>query len=162
LGRRAVPALSQALKDKDRTIRNAAVRILCEIGPDAKGGLPALLAATKDGDPLFRGEAAFAVTRVSPDDRKTAVAVMLSLMKENAADFGGSEKEAASGIAQRNLVTLGEPVVPWLIEALRDENAILRGNVTTTLGMIGPPAKQAIKPLFKNLDDKVPVIRIQT
>jgi HEAT repeat protein len=40
--REAVPALTAALRDRDRSVRQAAVKALGAIGPDASSALPAL------------------------------------------------------------------------------------------------------------------------
>lgn len=53
-----VPALLQALNDKDREVRLAVVRALGRIGPRAKGAAPALMGMRQDADPEVRAEVA--------------------------------------------------------------------------------------------------------
>jgi HEAT repeat protein len=63
----AVPALREALKDRDPTVRWAAAGALGSYGPKAKSALPELREmAEKEEDPSARKAAALAVRQVGP------------------------------------------------------------------------------------------------
>ena len=66
LGSDAVPALRQALKDKDKLTRRSAARALGKLGPKAASGVPELLEALDDQDPTVYAEVAWALGQVGP------------------------------------------------------------------------------------------------
>jgi hypothetical protein len=61
-----VPALTEALKDKDGDIRWSAAIGLGYFGEQAKGAVPALQAAQRDRDARVREAAAVALSRIDP------------------------------------------------------------------------------------------------
>jgi HEAT repeat protein len=63
-GPEAVPALSQALRDDDVSVRIAAARALARMGPAAKEAVPVLMHALKDGNDTVRSEAAQALRMI--------------------------------------------------------------------------------------------------
>jgi HEAT repeat protein len=67
LGKEAIPALSLALKDKDRDIRMEAVRTLGEIGDEA--AIPPIYTALRDSDGEVRWEAVCAAPKCGIDLR---------------------------------------------------------------------------------------------
>jgi HEAT repeat protein len=56
--------------------------------------------------------------------------------------------------AEEALARGGKGMVPDLITALKSDSAKVRAGVARALGMIGPPAKEAIKPLVALKNDK--------
>jgi HEAT repeat protein len=62
--RPAVPALVEALRDKNPGIRPTAAAALGEIGPDAQDAIPALTAALKEKDENVRTAAAEAIKKI--------------------------------------------------------------------------------------------------
>jgi HEAT repeat protein len=66
----AVPALTQALKDKNHLVRFEAVQALGKFGPAAREALPALRECLEDKDPTVRKAANVAVQIVddSPEE----------------------------------------------------------------------------------------------
>jgi hypothetical protein len=60
----SVPALSDALKDRDAFIRRDAAQALGRIGPEARAALPALQPLLKDRNQHVRKAAADAVKRI--------------------------------------------------------------------------------------------------
>ena len=61
-----VPALIEALKDKEGDVRRSAAIGLGTFGEQAKGAVPALQAALNDPDARVREAAAKALTRIDP------------------------------------------------------------------------------------------------
>ena len=147
------------LKHEDAKERVRASEALASIGTAAKSAVPALVEATKDPALSARRSAAVALARVSPKHVKTAVNVLLELMKDDADSWGG-EKGLASLFARDDLARIGRSAVPLLVVALRDSNKTLRENVAATLGKMGPEAKESVKALTTTLGDKEVRVRV--
>jgi HEAT repeat protein len=62
-----VPALTEALADKENDIRLSAAIGLGYFGDKAKAAVPALQAALRDRDPRVREAAGHAIARISPE-----------------------------------------------------------------------------------------------
>jgi HEAT repeat protein len=62
-----VPALTEALKDRDSEVRRGAALGLGSYGEQAKDAIPALRAARSDRDPRVREAAGIALSRIEPD-----------------------------------------------------------------------------------------------
>jgi HEAT repeat protein len=60
----ALPAVTEALKDRDVEVRREAALALLNLGADAKEAEPALVEAGKDGDKTVREYAAKALERI--------------------------------------------------------------------------------------------------
>jgi HEAT repeat protein len=63
---KVIPALIEALRDKDADVRISAAIGLGYFGDKAKDAVPALQAAQKDRDPRVREAATVAISRISP------------------------------------------------------------------------------------------------
>jgi len=61
-----IPALIEALKDRDGDVRRSAAIGLGSFGEQARDAIPALQAALGDRDARVRGSAATALTRIDP------------------------------------------------------------------------------------------------
>jgi HEAT repeat protein len=59
----------------------------------------------------------------------------------------------------KRLAYIGEPAIPYLIDALDHESPRARGSVAFTLGLIRD--RRTIPDLVKHLDDEVPVVRYE-
>jgi HEAT repeat protein len=64
LAAEAVPALIEAMEDKDMTVRERVITALGQIGPAAKAAIPVLTAATKDKDSDYAFFATIALKRI--------------------------------------------------------------------------------------------------
>src|SRR5207249_4481135 len=142
LHRDAVPAVVALLKDKDKTLRVEAGRILYEMGamgrrcPEA---IPPLAVALKDRDKDVRLVAAEAlrwlVVRVLTDPhwdeerRKGLVAALVDNLRD--------PDEQVSQSAQGVLVSLNRDAVPALAELVQGKDKRLRVKAATVLGQMG-------------------------
>jgi HEAT repeat protein len=64
---KVVPAMIEALKDRDADVRHSAAIGLGYFGDQAKDAIPALQAAQKDRDARVREAATIAISRISPE-----------------------------------------------------------------------------------------------
>jgi HEAT repeat protein len=62
-----VPALAEALQDKDAFVRQEAAQSLGKVGPGARAASPALVAALRDRKPAVRKAAAEALKSIDPE-----------------------------------------------------------------------------------------------
>jgi len=67
-------------------------------------------------------------------------------------DLGNSTNMQVANKAISELVAMGEPVVPSLIDEIQDDNATRRKNIAYVLGKIG--SSKAVYPLITLLDDE--------
>jgi len=158
----AVPALAEALKNRDATIRAHAAALLKGIGPDAAETTLALIGCL--GDPKVRPEAIEALGRIGKpavpalatalrgDDRTAQLGAVQALSR-----IGKDAAEAAPALiplladsevgleAVRALSLIGKSAVPDLLKALDHPNAENRRRAAMTLGHIGPDAQEAMQ-----------------
>ncbi len=165
---RAVPALIQALKDRDPLVRVGAAEALKGI-PDAAALRP-LIRALKDPDPGVRRAATEALGEIG--DRAAEPALIRVLFhhdvrtRENAVDALALLKDPASGPAlvktfndydpyvrgkaTEALIRFGDQrVMPMLIRRLHSWRPWVREHAARTLGGLKNP--QAVKPLERAL-----------
>jgi HEAT repeat protein len=67
-----VPALIEALKDKDGDVRRSAALGLGSFGEEARDAVPALQAAQRDNDARVREAARIALSRIDPNKQQPA------------------------------------------------------------------------------------------
>jgi HEAT repeat protein len=142
----AVPALTEALEQGDKSDRAAAAEALGKMGADAKPAVPALVKAL--GDDSVRSSAAEALGRIGPAARD-AVPDLERVVRTGVASLSAIEA----------LGRIGDPrAVDTLIAALADENRYVRQSAAEALGAIGDP--RATAPLEMLLsDEKVWIVR---
>jgi len=145
LGAPAVPALIQALGDRDLYVRCAAVEALGELG-DLQA-VPALIQALGDRDLYVRRVAAEALGKLGDPQ---AVPVLIQAL--------GDWNEAVRRAAAEALGKLGDPqAVPVLIQALGDRYTDVRRAAAEALGELGDP--QAVPALIQALGDRYTDVR---
>jgi HEAT repeat protein len=113
----AVPALSDALKDRDEDVRHWAAEALGRIGAVA---VPVLIDALKDNDKSLRLEAATALGNIGPEARSTAPA-LADVLKDQDKKVGVRAAEALGKIGPG-----AGSAGPALIDALKDKDKDMR------------------------------------
>jgi HEAT repeat protein/beta-lactamase regulating signal transducer with metallopeptidase domain len=142
---RLVAALTAALKDTDKGVREAALQALVELRDPAV--FDPLVQALKDASPDVRERAAFGLGELR--DRRAVPALLAALKDENAE------------VRERAVFALGElrdrSAVEGLAAALRDADAEVREQAAFALGEIRDP--RAVMPLIAALKDENPEVR---
>jgi HEAT repeat protein len=116
-----VPILAKALESKNPDVREAAVSLLGQVGPDARSTSPALIAAAKESIHAKGGQA-----------------------KREGPGFS----DYATTIAQ---IVPAEEAVAFLSQAMGNEDRAIRIGAATALGKVGPKGDAAVPVLVKAL-----------
>jgi HEAT repeat protein len=179
----AVPALCQLLKDKNAKVRTQAALALSYIGPGAIEPLQRMLA---DEDPEVRLGAMEAISLIGPDAKDT-VEELTKILHDDSANqriaavyalgcIGPDAKEAITpltsvmrdknGEVQKRtfqaLLSVGSGDVPGFLDTMRKLNAEAHWAFPYILKQFGPKAKDAVKPLIKQLDSPDDTIRMSS
>lgn len=171
--RAGVPALVEALKTGDESLRRDAARGLGKIGPEARAAVPALLDALESDDTSLRGDAARALAEIAPAEAEVVRALAELARRGNCeaiealARIGAPAKGAVAAIfealkgksghvrmnAAQALAEIGPEAshVPLLVEALKDDERMVRYFIAIALGRIGPDARAAVPALIASL-----------
>jgi HEAT repeat protein len=127
------------------------VRILAEMGPEAKEAIPALRRALEDKSPMFRESVLVAICRIEPGRiaEMTPTAIRLSNWQSS------SPHEVI-----RTLQTRAGEVTPVLVQGLKDPDPQYRLRAGFLLMNLGPAARPAVPELRVALENKEPMVRI--
>jgi len=120
----AVRPLAEALEDAEETVRWEAAKALGRIGPGARDAVPALAAALSEDDEVLRDTAAAALGFLGVAAQNAVPALIRSL------STGGS---AEPDVTIETLVKLGRVSVPALIEALNEDDPVIRSRAAAAL-----------------------------
>jgi HEAT repeat protein len=154
-GTRAVPALTESLKDKDSKVRIAAAQMLADIGPAAKSAVPNLLEQALHDPIEYAGTTASGALKSI--DLAAARQVMSAYLPALNDDDVQARRKACAMLG--SLGPVAKPAVPALIVALSDVDARIRMHAVGALGEIGIPATMVIPALTKALHDKAQPVR---
>jgi HEAT repeat protein len=145
LARKAVPLLTEALRDADARVRTHAAEALAETGPLAEPAVPDLIQLLqKDADRDARLQATLALANTGPA-AGAAVPVLVEKLRSEKADGVRVNTAAALGMIRSSPQT----VVPALVETfLTDEHPDARGAAMASIGQFGPEAGIAV-PLLR-------------
>ena len=146
IGEPAIPALIEALQDKNLLVRQSAAEVLKLIGRPA---IPALAKALKNSDANVRSSAASAWS-----DIKTAVPQLVPLLKDSNANVRIIAASALGSIG-----AAAKTAVPQLIPLLKDSDVYVRLSAAQALGSIGAEAKTALPQLIPLLKDSDVYVR---
>lgn len=144
---RAVPALSNALKDREPQVRRESAWALGAI--DSREAVPALIAALKDSDAEVRSQAAWALGAI---DDSRAVESLVAALGDSAPSVRSQSAWALGAIDSRD-------AVPGLIKALKDTEQKVRRQAAWALGAIDD--NRAVDALLDCLKDKDAEVRRQ-
>lgn len=177
--------LIELVKNGDEAEKVLAAEALGKLGDEGKPAEETLKGALASPDPLLKVAAAQAILLIDKEDNATTQAAMDTLVAVVEAEEGAAQLEAARAIgnadgrasraiealgkalkdeerhvalhAAHALASIGEPAVPVLIEAVKDEKS--RRIALLVIEDLGPTAKSAIPTLKELLSDKEPGIR---
>jgi len=142
-----VPALIEALVDREADIRLEIVAALGAVGRPARPALPALRDALRDPDGRVRARAALACWNLGgPDNR--VVAVLAELLWSGK---GETRVEAALALCRIARTPESGRVLTAL---LRDEDAAIRAKASEAVRSLGPDAKRFVPLLRPLLEDE--------
>ena len=133
IGETAVPAVGACLDDPNLTVQEAAAAILSEIGDGRV--FDSLIAALRSSDWVVRMHAAKALGRIA-DAR--AVMPLIPFLQDK---VKAVRVDAADALAR-----IGQAAVPYLVEALRHQEWLVRLHAVEALGKIKSP--DAVEPLL--------------
>src|SRR5262249_6230774 len=135
-GKAAVPALIEALQDKDGLVQCRAAGALGKIGPEARDAGPALRRAfRKSGDFFLRAAVVEALGRSG----KPGVAALIDAL-ESKNEF--IREQAAAGLGK--IGSEAREAVPALLEMLKKDDEKDRVRACQALGKIGLAAREAV------------------
>ncbi|MEG3955036.1 HEAT repeat domain-containing protein [Microcoleus sp. herbarium2] len=147
MGPPAIPALAKALKNSDANVRRDAAYALGRMGAEAKTAVPQLVPLLKDSDAKVRSNAASALEEIGAK-AKTAVPQVVRLLKDSDANVRSSAASALERIGAE-----AKTALPQLVPLLKDSNANVRSSAASALGRIGAEAKTALPHLVPLLKD---------
>ena len=133
--------LVNQLGDTEPVRRTKAAKALVKMGPKA---IDALIRGLSDANPQVREMSAWTLNEIGEPVSRVVPALISTL-----ADPDENIRFAGS-IALENL---GEPAVPYLIDALAVDNAEIRLNAAYALGEIGTPLDIILPALIRTLTD---------
>ena len=150
--RKAVPALMEALKDTDPSVRQAAAFALGNIPGDMRVAVPALVEAVQDKDESVREEAASSLGKIGQSPELAVPALV-----------GELNRKGGTSDAVEALIKFGpaaRPAVPALIVLLSKKDPYLLWCVAKVLGAIGPDAQAAEPALTHMLSGNNDLLRL--
>jgi HEAT repeat protein len=154
--------LAQQLGASEVNARREAAYQLQRLGPAAKLALPALIKALNDEDKQVWTLAITAITALGPEAKDAIPALIEDL---NTSGLRGRRQRDARQVVMRTsyaLTRIGPAAIPALLDALRQEDAGLRGGAARALGPLGAEARAAIPLLVNNLADGRDPVREET
>src|SRR5262249_36945699 len=141
------------LKDDNANIRRGAAWAFEWLGPDARAAIPALLDALQGDERAVAHAAAAAIGQVGVSD----VRALLPLLPHRDARVRGRAALTCELLGPR-----AKEAVPGLLQALRDEDGIVRRHAAAALGRAGASDLPTVRPaLMAALKDKEPLVRIE-
>jgi HEAT repeat protein len=138
IGSPSVEALGACLDQPDLSVQEAASAILSTIADER--ALTSLIKALRSSDWIVRMHAAKALGLVRHAD---AILPLIPLLQDK---VKAVREEAAAGLA-----AIGDPAIPWLVNALRHEDWLVRLHAVEALGKSRSP--QAVEPLLSVLSN---------
>ncbi|MBK9308402.1 MAG: HEAT repeat domain-containing protein [Nitrospira sp.] len=136
IGKESVEALGTCLDQPDLSVQEAASAILSTIADERV--LPSLIQALRSSDWIVRMHAAKALGLIRHTD---TVVPLIPLLQDK---VKAVREEAAAGLA-----AIGDPAIPSLVDALRQEEWLVRLHAVEALGK--SRSAQAVEPLLSVL-----------
>jgi HEAT repeat protein len=145
-GPKALPQITEALKDSDVLVRVAAVNSLRQANADAKVSYPAFVEALADDSPVVRLSATRALSRFGSQ----ALPQLKLALKDKDAAVRRDAVQVLQGMRSSPKL-----VLPLLAEAQKDDNPVVRKSAADVLGSFGPAALPHLIEALKDQDKDV-------
>ena len=152
-----VPVMAGALADPDAAVRSNVVGVLAALKSAAAPALAALTARLKDEDSGVRAATAFALGEIGPAAR-AAIPDLVHALRDDAAlsNAAGALRKIApehAPIPPPETIAAYQPVIPELIDDLKQREPRLKRIAANELGCLGSAAKSAAPGLAELLAD---------
>jgi HEAT repeat protein len=144
------------LKDPDLEERRAAAAMLGRLGPVARKAIRDLHEALKDADRLVRIEAATALANIDPRQAPDGLPTLVDALNDAPQEIG----LPAPVLALRKIGRFRGDTISSLVTPLKQSGKESRIQLAIILGLIGPPAKDAVPALRDALRDPDSTIRL--
>ena len=149
----AIPALLEAIKSKNLTLREAAAQALANIGPPPDAEAELLAAVSLDDYRTGARKATVeALARVARSEE--AVLALAGLLLDKDAQVAKAAESALASLGRQASVA-----VPGLIDCIEEPQGRARSAAARVLGAIGPDAGPAVPVLFGLLEDENEEVR---
>ncbi|MCA1685249.1 MAG: HEAT repeat domain-containing protein, partial [Planctomycetia bacterium] len=178
----ALPVILAARNGADERVRAEAEAAWARIGPGVRAAIPYVLDLLRRNDGQSQQKASAALGKNGLDATPALIDVFaLEHSTTTGPNFfvrspvfgGGFSRGTALNNAQIQLNTrlralaveavgkLGPPVVPTLLEALKDRDESVREGAAQAIGLIGPDAAEAVPALIRGLRDRDAQVRLR-
>jgi HEAT repeat protein len=178
----ALPALIQALDDKDTQVRSHALAALAQLGPNAYPAVPRLITGLNDQRPQVRFRSAFALGRIgakavgpltdaleseSPQQRAGAASALAGIGLDARAAMDkliavlADADQTVRDEAARALGRMSPECVPPVLDALSAGDADAKSAALLVFAEVGPDAAEAIPTIRKLVADDAPAVRVR-
>jgi HEAT repeat protein len=154
--RKAIPALTVALKDTDSSVRSAAAMALGNIPGDMRVTVPALINELQDKDESVRANSMRSLGKIGQCPELAVPALVGGLNRGNS---GGTRESASEALIRFG--PAAKPAVPALIALLNENDLDLDVYVAPVLGAIGPEAQDAEPALLAILRGSNDQVRLE-
>ncbi|MDQ2099018.1 MAG: HEAT repeat domain-containing protein [Tychonema bourrellyi B0820] len=151
IGEPAIPALIEALRDRNLLVRKSAAQILQQFGTPT---ILALVQASKDSDAKLRRRAATLLNKMAygtplvSSEAKNVIPQLISLLKNSDADVRSSAALFLGSVSGET-----KTVMPQLIPLLKDSDAGVRSSAALFLMSVSGETKTVMPQLIPLLKD---------
>jgi HEAT repeat protein len=138
--RPALPALLEAMKDKEAEVRWTSAMAVGKIGPEAREAVPALVALFRDEDPLVREHAAESLGDIGPDAH-AAVPALTEILNDPVARV---RRDAVRSLGQ--IGSAARPATEKVKSLLKDKDEKVRAAAAKTVRILTGKAPEKSGP----------------
>jgi HEAT repeat protein len=132
--------------DGDETVRSSALQALVQLGPQTGTQVPALVDTLRDDLAYVRLSAAHALGQLGAEAKEAVPALTTCCLRDP-----DPHVRLEAAVALWRIDRRGARVLPALVQALREEDEVLRWIAADCLGEMGPEAQSAVPALLEAL-----------